>query len=146
LQDVRGTYTLGPVTESIFSNVTQIISRLVARTNAAEEYLSFGSIHPLYIQVKTLVRYTMSLSNDIPLIQFPLAEIPWCVTILMQVCCKGVDMLGNWWLALFIAASFGFFVSSFMLAIIRRLDQLPPKGCDPYCCSIGRANLVENVP
>lgn len=55
VQDLRGSYTLGPVTESVFSNVTQIISNLVARTDSAENYLSYGSVHPLYIEVKALV-------------------------------------------------------------------------------------------
>lgn len=56
LQDIERSYTLGPRAEDIVTNVTLIIASLESRTDAAEDYLSFGSIHPLYLQVKVLVR------------------------------------------------------------------------------------------
>lgn len=64
----------------------------------------------------------------------------------MQVCCKGVDMLGNWWLALFIIASFGILVVCFMFGFIRRMDRLPPRGCGPsHHCQAGQLVFCDSL-
>lgn len=70
---------------------------LLEDVKSVQEQVQFEKVHPLYVSTKELA------------------------------CCDVVDVVGNLWLAMFIAGWFSAALIVAMICYIRRLDELPSK-------------------
>lgn len=97
MQGITGSYTLRYKMQNEMTDIYDLGQLLIADVNGVQEMVQFENVHPLYLSTKQLA------------------------------CCDVVDVVGNLWLAMFMA---GWFAAALMLAMmcyIRRLDELPSK-------------------
>lgn len=97
LQGIEGTYTLRYKLQAEMDAISALGWKLLSDVNSVHSLVVFQTVHPLYIEVKSLA------------------------------CCKAVDTVGNLWLSMFCAGWFSVLLVVAMMCYIRRLDELPKK-------------------
>ncbi|KAL3153203.1 hypothetical protein ABBQ38_011953 [Trebouxia sp. C0009 RCD-2024] len=97
--DITGTYTLRYKMLDQVNAMYGLQQLLIADVEAVQRQVQFEQVHPLYLSTKELA------------------------------CCDVVDVVGNLWLAMFMAGWFAAALTIAMMCYIRRLDELPKKRC-----------------
>lgn len=99
--DVIGDYVLRTGPLDIINTITAIITSLKARVNTGLEILQYNQVHPLYVSVKGLV------------------------------CCRVMNLFGNLWFAVWLAAIFAVALALALFVFIYLMDRLPSAGWCP---------------
>lgn len=97
MQDITGSYTLRYKMLDQVNAMYGLQRLLLADVEAVQRQVQFEQVHPLYLSTKELA------------------------------CCNVVDVVGNLWLAMFMAGWFAAALMVAMMCYIRRLDELPKK-------------------
>ncbi|KAL3142107.1 hypothetical protein ABBQ32_004725 [Trebouxia sp. C0010 RCD-2024] len=97
--DITGSYTLRYKMLDQVNAMYGLQRLLLADVEAVQRQVQFEQVHPLYLSTKELA------------------------------CCNVVDVVGNLWLAMFMAGWFAAALMVAMMCYIRRLDELPKKRC-----------------
>lgn len=97
MQGITGAYTLRYKMQNEMSDIYDLGQLLIADVSGVHALVEFENVHPLYLSTKELV------------------------------CCDVVDVVGNLWLAMFMAGWFAAALVLAMMCYIRRLDELPRK-------------------
>lgn len=97
VQALTGSYTLRYKMLNQVNAIYSLGQLLVSDVKAVQGLVQFEKVHPLYLSTKELA------------------------------CCDVVDVVGNLWLAMFMAGWFSAALMVAMMCYIRRLDELPSK-------------------
>ncbi|KAK9815948.1 hypothetical protein WJX72_012476 [[Myrmecia] bisecta] len=99
ISKITGSYNVRPKLQAVIDSLIMLSVTVQGHIGNVMTLVSYDSIHPIYIQAKTLV------------------------------CCDAIDMLGNLWMCMFATAVLATILILTMFTYIRTLDRLPDKAC-----------------